>query len=62
MRKRLHLKVGHKQDQFFAVELPKPGEYLIRKVFYTKQKCVDFISTENKEWRHEVEETATTKR
>ena len=55
--KKLHLKAGHKNDMWFAVELPAAKEThasrtLIRKVFYNKANCNAYITTKNKELRH----------
>ena len=51
--KKLYVRAGHKNDIWFAVELPldktnKTYRTLIRKVFYDQAKCNAYVTTKNK--------------
>jgi len=54
MRNKLEFKRGHMKDMYFAVEKPTDERYLIRKIFYKRDKCLTFIHSENKERHNEV--------
>ena len=48
MMKKLRFKAGHNKDMYFAIEDTFDG-YIICKVFYSVDKCLDYIERTNNE-------------
>ena len=44
---KLEMKPGHKHDMWFVTEPLLKGRYLIIKIFYDLQKCLDHIHEQN---------------
>ena len=43
----LRMKPGHKHDMWFVTEPLLKGRYLIIKIFYNLQKCIDYVREKN---------------